>query len=615
LPGGDTFSFAAAISADGSTVVGSSSSAGNFTEAFYWTADEGLVGLGDLPGDYSYSQANAVSADGSVIVGGSRSAQGNEAFRWTRQDGMVGLGDLAGELFSSDAFGVSADGSIVVGAGNYIAGGGPLPVVGEAFRWTAVDGVTGLGDLPGLPDASRAFAISADGRVIVGKADAGSTFQVEDLGVAARWTADGLESLGFLPGGFSISVARDVSDDGSVIVGTSNVGMNHGAEAFRWSEDRGMVALPERSSQRFYSDANSVSADGSVIVGTFWDIDTNNSHPHAFIWDAIRGIRSLTDVLSEDSAANAAIEGWRLETATGVSADGQKVVGSGVNAVGEYEAWIVELDDRGDITPRAGDANADGVVNGSDLMIVRANLGIAGFWYHGDFDGDGIVSNLDVQITQSAIPEPATVLLGALAIGLVIISIARRRNRFGLCQCSKWLGVGLWFLVAGFPNPALALTQVELETMRDLWIANGSKDYNFFMQQTCFCPPDVIRPGLVEVRSGSITAVIDAETLQPLEPQEFLTIDGLFDELQTALVLPAFAIEAQFDAVLGYPTRISIDLVENLADDVVDYTARDLSLVPEPTTCVSAILGALGIMWYSRRESTLRHSQSVQALG
>jgi len=44
--------------------------------------------LGDLPGGEFYSEAHAVSADGSVVVGYSGSALGSEAFRWTREDGM-----------------------------------------------------------------------------------------------------------------------------------------------------------------------------------------------------------------------------------------------------------------------------------------------------------------------------------------------------------------------------------------------------------------------------------------------------------------------------------------------------------------------------------------------
>ncbi|HSJ98753.1 MAG TPA: hypothetical protein VLC53_16880, partial [Myxococcota bacterium] len=52
-------------------------------------------GLGNLPGG-NWSSAADVSSDGSVVVGWSMVAGAKEAFRWTAAEGMVGLGDLPG---------------------------------------------------------------------------------------------------------------------------------------------------------------------------------------------------------------------------------------------------------------------------------------------------------------------------------------------------------------------------------------------------------------------------------------------------------------------------------------------------------------------------------------
>ena len=49
-------------------------------------------GLGDLPDGEFGSSASAVSADGSVVVGSSSSKNGPEAFRWTIAKGIEGLG-------------------------------------------------------------------------------------------------------------------------------------------------------------------------------------------------------------------------------------------------------------------------------------------------------------------------------------------------------------------------------------------------------------------------------------------------------------------------------------------------------------------------------------------
>ena len=64
------------------------------------------------------SWAHGVSADGAVVVGFGMTASAQEAFRWTSEDGMVGLGDLPNGFNRSVAYSVSADGSVVVGRGN-----------------------------------------------------------------------------------------------------------------------------------------------------------------------------------------------------------------------------------------------------------------------------------------------------------------------------------------------------------------------------------------------------------------------------------------------------------------------------------------------------------------
>ena len=115
---GGRSSAAYGVSADGSVVVGASSTAGNAAgqffpavHAFRWTqASSTMTDLGTLGG--TNSAASGVSADGSVVVGGSADTVGNtafRAFRWTSGGGMVDLGTLGGTF--SSASGVSADGS------------------------------------------------------------------------------------------------------------------------------------------------------------------------------------------------------------------------------------------------------------------------------------------------------------------------------------------------------------------------------------------------------------------------------------------------------------------------------------------------------------------------
>jgi uncharacterized membrane protein len=181
--GGHYWSGAIAVSADGSAVAGYSDNYPTSTQAWRWTASEGLVGLGDLPGGRAYSNATAVSADGTTVVGWSKAAEGSLPFRWTAEEGMVSLGDLPGGDVYGLAVDVSADGAVVVGRSESAAGR-------EAFIWDQAHGIRSLKtvlteeyglDLSGW-QLERAEAISDDGITIVGQG-------VNPLGFDEAWVA------------------------------------------------------------------------------------------------------------------------------------------------------------------------------------------------------------------------------------------------------------------------------------------------------------------------------------------------------------------------------------------------------------------------------------------
>jgi probable HAF family extracellular repeat protein len=114
--------FAADASADGSVIVGQSSSPNGQFEAFRWT-EAGMVGLGDLPGGLFQSFASAVSGDGSIVVGESAAGgSGNDAFLWDEAHGMRFLIDVLEEQGLDmtgwrlrTATGISNDGTTITG--------------------------------------------------------------------------------------------------------------------------------------------------------------------------------------------------------------------------------------------------------------------------------------------------------------------------------------------------------------------------------------------------------------------------------------------------------------------------------------------------------------------
>jgi probable HAF family extracellular repeat protein len=197
-----------------------------------------------------------------------------------------------------------------------------------------------------------------------------------------------MKGLGFLSReGLSLerygSEARSVSADGTTVVGYSNSA--GGEEAFRWTRAGGMVGLGDLAGGEFKSAAWGVSADGSVVVG----VATTDRGEEAFVWDSARGMRALKDELGGD------LTGWRLLAARRVSDDGGVVVGEGIHDGRGMEAWRAVL---AASPPPEGkfirsDVDADGMVDISDAIILLEYLFLTSqalpFLDGGDANDDG----------------------------------------------------------------------------------------------------------------------------------------------------------------------------------------------------------------------------------
>jgi probable HAF family extracellular repeat protein len=365
--GGD-WSWALGVSADGSVVVGEAQNAAGLSYAFRWTASGGMEDLNITyahlltDGSKLYA-ANAISPDGRYVVGGGYNAATRriEAFlldtQWTGvEERLTWLGTPGGG--GSLATGVSADGSVVVGTAENPAGKWPafgsvvvseawnaawqMPAFGSleeviveawkaawkwkwrAFRWTAAGGMQNLGTLLGS-DESVARGVSADGSVVVGSAENAAGQQR-----AFRWkAARGMQDLGTLGGDWSAATA--VSADGSVVVGSAQNAAGQW-RAFRWKagemEDLGTLG-GDRSA------ATGVSADGSVVVGY---ARNSAGQKRAFRWKAARGMEDLNITY-----AHLLTDGSVLEVANAISPDGRYIVGRGYNAAtGREEAFLLD---------------------------------------------------------------------------------------------------------------------------------------------------------------------------------------------------------------------------------------------------------------------------------
>ena len=135
--------------------------------------------------------------------------------------------------------------------------------------------------------------------------------------------------------GFVVSIVADDAATREVMLGAQ------GALA---SLSKGTVIVDSSTiappiAQRLATRARELGADGALVVGT----SETASGPTAFVWDAVRGIRVLQDVLRQDVGLSAELAGWTLTRATGIAPDGRTITGEGVNPQGQPEAWRVRL--------------------------------------------------------------------------------------------------------------------------------------------------------------------------------------------------------------------------------------------------------------------------------
>ncbi|WP_431474086.1 DUF6174 domain-containing protein [Marinobacter sp. KM021] len=116
-----------------------------------------------------------------------------------------------------------------------------------------------------------------------------------------------------------------------------------------------------------------------------------------------------------------------------------------------------------------------------------------------------------------------------------------------------------------------------IEEAKALWQSRGVMGYEVTIEQTCFCPPDLLQPMRVTVREGK---VIDIEGLeQPLNHPDILderrlTIEGLLDLVEQARG-SADKLLVEYDPHYGFPASLEVDYSPFIADDEFSYRLTD----------------------------------------
>jgi uncharacterized membrane protein len=229
-----------------------------------------------------------------------------------------------------------------------------------AFTWSAEAGMTRL-TVNRPQNYSRANGISADGQTIYGWND-----QDDGDRTAVIWQAG--VPLDLLDGDVNtVGAADGISRNGVWVVG-ENAATPDGSSAWRWSAASGLQPLgivnavqsgapfvpdaarsklldqhPERAQSKLGDHTNgffasslgfAVSDDGNVVVGR------SGAFPNIFavIWTPATGMQKLADYATAQGVTIP--DGWTLQTADAISADGKTIGGWGT-----LGSFVIDLHD------------------------------------------------------------------------------------------------------------------------------------------------------------------------------------------------------------------------------------------------------------------------------
>ena len=129
------------------------------------------------------------------------------------------------------------------------------------------------------------------------------------------------------------------------------------------------------------------------------------------------------------------------------------------------------------------------------------------------------------------------------------------------------------FLIACNEDNA-QVSQTDFETNFTKWEELDISDYYFTQSISCYCTEEYLLPKEVRVVNGTIVS-INGESYNPEVHYDFRTINDFFDFIEMkAKSNPSF-FGVSYDEQYGFPTRVALDPVEQIADDEITYTLSD----------------------------------------
>lgn len=122
----------------------------------------------------------------------------------------------------------------------------------------------------------------------------------------------------------------------------------------------------------------------------------------------------------------------------------------------------------------------------------------------------------------------------------------------------------------------------QLKSNRMKWEALGPKTFTLRFTRACFCPPDFRGPFFAEIVDGEVVSA-RFESGEPADPTDVLTVEEVFNEIESAIDQNAEQVIVKYDTLNGMPTSVFIDISSMIADEEKSYDLAIVEDVPAPT--------------------------------
>ncbi len=115
----------------------------------------------------------------------------------------------------------------------------------------------------------------------------------------------------------------------------------------------------------------------------------------------------------------------------------------------------------------------------------------------------------------------------------------------------------------------------ELSVNKSKWSSKNISNYEFTLRINCFCTNERVGPHLIKVVNDEIESV----NYLPYDPGttgELMTIDELFNFVETCIEREPYKKTLEFNSAFGYPQTVWFDFDKNITDEEIGFQVSGL---------------------------------------